>query len=123
MHKRKKIVFTILLILVLIPTAAVLVVQVPSVQTKICQKVTSIISGRIDGDISLSNVYYALPDRLIIKGAKLTDDNGDVVFASDKISVSVEIMPFIRETDVETSKNDEEKVEEKAEENSAADVE
>lgn len=100
MRTRKKILFTILLILVLIPAAAVLVVQIPSVQTKICQKVTSKISGNIDGNISIEKVYFAIPDRLIVQGAKLTDDKGETIFESKKISVAVELMPLIKRNEL-----------------------
>jgi len=88
------------MLLVLIPTAAVLIVQIPSIQTKICQYAISKVGEKIDGNISLSKVYYALPDRVIIQGAKLTDDKGDTIFESERISLAVELIPLIRKKEI-----------------------
>ena len=67
MSRLRKILNTILLVIVLIPTCAIIAIQFPFVQTAICNKAAHMLSQRLDGDVQVGKVYLSLPNSVILK--------------------------------------------------------
>ncbi|MBQ7222104.1 MAG: hypothetical protein IJS02_01390, partial [Bacteroidales bacterium] len=73
---------------VVIPATLSLIVQLPSVQTKLSQEVVRVVSNKLNGEISISNIYYALFGRIVIEDVALLDNNRDTLLSSKKVSLS-----------------------------------
>ncbi|MBO7371401.1 MAG: hypothetical protein J6U34_02730, partial [Bacteroidales bacterium] len=67
----RKILLGLLFLLALLPVVAVVALQLPGVQSRICNAVTSSVSDNLNGSIEVGDVYYALFDRVIVKDALL----------------------------------------------------
>ena len=91
----RKILLGLLFLLAIAPVVAVVALQVPSVQKRICTAVSDNISSGLNGSISFGDVYYALFDRVIIKDALLKDDAQDTVAYLGKVSLNVKLLKAI----------------------------
>lgn len=92
MGKARKIIFTVLTAVILIPVTLSVVLQFPSVQTGLLRFVGEKISRSIDGDISLGKAYYSMPNRVILNDICLTQSQGrDTVFYLHKLLVHVNV--------------------------------
>lgn len=76
-------------LLVLIPAATFIVVQIPSVQNSICRKVTEKLGGSINGSITVGKVYIVYLNHVLIDDAALVTADGDTAAAVGRISVTV----------------------------------
>ncbi|MDD2594724.1 MAG: translocation/assembly module TamB domain-containing protein [Bacteroidales bacterium] len=74
----------------LIPTTAYIVVQIPSVQTFLAKKAVNILSGKINGTVSIDKIYYAFFNRVIIDNICITDNSCDTLLHCSKISLNVQ---------------------------------
>ena len=63
----KKVLRLLFIVAVLIPVAAIIAVQIPSVQTAAVRKAAGILSRNIDGDVRVGKVYFSYPNYLIVK--------------------------------------------------------
>jgi len=72
----KKISLTLLLLVVLVPTSAVIFIQLPPVQMFLCNTVVKKLSGVLNGDISIGKIYLSLPNNIIVKDVVVTQKNG-----------------------------------------------
>lgn len=91
----RKILLGLLFLLALLPFVAVVALQLPSVQSRICDAVSSKVSDSLNGSIEIGDVYYALFDRVIIKDALLRDDAQDTVAYLGKLSLNVKLLKAI----------------------------
>ena len=91
----RKILLGLLCLLAIAPVVAVVALQVPSIQKRICDAVADNISSDLNGSISFGDVYYALFDRVIIKDALLKDDAQDTVAYLGKLSLNVKLLKAI----------------------------
>ena len=91
----RKILLGLLFLLAIAPVVAVVALQIPAVQNRICTAVSDNISSNLNGSISFGDVYYALFDRVIIKDALLKDEAQDTVAYLGKLSVNVKLLKAI----------------------------
>lgn len=92
MGKARKIIFTVLTVVILIPVVLSIVLQFPGVQTGLLRFVSNKISQNIEGDISLGRAYYSMPNRVILNDICLTQSEGrDTVFYLHKLLVHVNV--------------------------------
>lgn len=97
MSKWRKILLTVITVLIIIPVALSIAIQLPIVQTSLVKKAGSIVSKKIDGDISIGRVYLSLPNRLIIKDIHVSQANPqDTVLHLDKFLVHVSVPSLIQ---------------------------
>ena len=85
----KKIVRILLLVVIAIPTAAIIAVQIPAVQTAIVGKVTDRLSGQLDGEARIGKVYFSFPNNIILKDVDLIYAEADTVAHLGKVLVNV----------------------------------
>lgn len=91
----RKILLGLLFLLALLPVVAVVALQLPGVQSRICNAVTSGVSDNLNGSIEVGDVYYALFDRVIVKDALLRDEAQDTVAYLGKLSLNVRLLRAI----------------------------
>ncbi len=76
MPRVRKIVFSILLGLLLIPAAVVICIQVPVVQTALCNFVAGRVAREVGGQASIGRIYLSPPNYLILKDILVTQNDG-----------------------------------------------
>ncbi|MBO4657893.1 MAG: translocation/assembly module TamB domain-containing protein [Bacteroidales bacterium] len=91
----RKILLGLLCLLAIAPVVAVVALQLPGVQKRICNAVADNISSDLNGSLSIGDVYYALFDRVIIKDALLKDEAQDTVAYLGKLSLNVKLLKAI----------------------------
>ena len=91
----RKILLGLLCLLLILPVVAVVALQLPGVQNRICKTISKNISENINGSIDFGEVYYELFDRIIIKDAVLKDDAQDTVAYLGKLSLNVRLLKAI----------------------------
>ena len=84
----KKIVRLLILAAILIPTVAMVVIQVPAVQTALVGRVTKMLTKNLDGEISVGKVYLSLPNSLILKDVSIVS-KGDTLLTAGKVLAKV----------------------------------
>lgn len=84
-----KIIKGILLLVVIALLLAFVAVRMPSVQNFVCSKVVSSLSDKIDGDISVGNVYLALFNGVVVKDVCVREANGDTLLFAGKIMANL----------------------------------
>ena len=77
---------------VILPAVGLAVLQIPSIQTKICNAFTEKVSKNINGNISFSELYYSFFDSIIVKDALLQDNAQDTLAYIGKLSIN--LRPF-----------------------------
>ncbi|MBR0223678.1 MAG: translocation/assembly module TamB domain-containing protein [Bacteroidales bacterium] len=85
----KKIVRLLVLAVILIPTATVIAVQIPAVQTALVNKVSRVLSKDLDGDIRVGKVMLSLPNNLILKDVDIIQGNSDTLAHLGKVLAGV----------------------------------
>lgn len=88
----RKIILGIICLLVILPAVGLAVLQIPSIQTKICNAFTEKVSKNINGNISFSELYYSFFDSIIVKDALLQDNAQDTLAYIGKLSIN--LRPF-----------------------------
>ena len=91
----RKILLGLLCLLVILPVVAVVALQLPGVQNRICKTVSKSISSDLNGSIDFGEIYYQLFDRVIIKDAVLRDEAQDTVAYLGKLSLNVKLLKAI----------------------------
>lgn len=81
--------FAILIVMLIIPVTAFIVIQIPAVQTSLAKKGVALLSQKINGDVSIDKIYYALPNDVIISNLCIREPSGDTIFHSKKIAISI----------------------------------
>lgn len=89
MKNWKKIVRILLILVVAIPAAALIAVQVPAVQTAIVGKVTDKLSDQLDGKAHIGGVYFSFPNNVILKDVDVIQGAEDTVAHLGKVLVSL----------------------------------
>ena len=85
----KKIARLLFILVVAIPTAAAVAIQIPAVQTAIVGKVTDALSGKLDGSVHVGKVYFSFPNNVILKDIDVIQGKCDTVGHVGKILVNV----------------------------------
>ncbi len=90
----KKIVRLLVLVAILIPTVALVAIQVPAVQTALAGKLTQRVTRGLEGDVTIGKVYFSLPNNLILKDIVIVSD-GDTLLAAGKLLVKVKTTSLV----------------------------
>ena len=85
----KIIVRILVLVFVILPTAALIAVQIPAVQTALVGKVTDRLSRELDGEVHVGKVLLSYPNNLILKDVDVIQAPGDTVAHLGKVLVSL----------------------------------
>ena len=75
----KNILLTLLVAAVLLPIGAAVLLQIPAVQTFTARKAASVLSKRINGDLSIGSVYIVPFNTVILKDVTLRGPEGDTI--------------------------------------------
>lgn len=90
----KKIVRLLVLVAILIPTVALVAIQVPAVQTALAGKLTQRVTRGLEGDVTIGKVYFSLPNNLILKDIVIVSD-GDTLLSAGKLLVKVKATSLV----------------------------
>ena len=85
----KKIVRILLLVAVIVPTAALVAVQIPSVQTALAGKATKILSKQLDGSVHVGKVYFSFPNNVILKDVEVIQGESDTLAHLGKVLINL----------------------------------
>ena len=91
----KKIVRIVVLAMVIIPTAALIAVQIPAVQTRIVNKVTETLSKNLDGRVEVGRVLISFPNNIILKDVNVIQGAGDTIATLGKALVSLKTTSLV----------------------------
>lgn len=72
----------------LAPVAAYLIIQLPSVQTKVAKEATRILSQKLDGEVQIGRVYYVMYDKLILRDVTVLSSPKDTLIGCKKLTLS-----------------------------------
>ena len=89
MQTWKKIVRLLILVVILIPAAAFIVVQIPAVQTAAVGRATQLLTGFLDGQVKVGKVYFSYPNNLILKDVTIIQGETDTVAHLGKLLIDV----------------------------------
>jgi hypothetical protein len=87
----------VVILIALVPTTLYVAIQMPAFQTFVCNKATSVLSDKINGDISVGNISYALFNRLIVKDVLVAGSTGDTILHVEKISINLNARSLLSE--------------------------
>jgi hypothetical protein len=79
----------VVILIALVPTTLYVAIQMPAFQTFVCNKASSVLSDKINGDISVGNISYALFNRLIVKDVLVAGSAGDTILHVEKVSINL----------------------------------
>ena len=79
MRTIKNILLGVLVAVILLPLAAILLAQIPAVQTFAARKASAALSKRIDGDINVGSVYIAPFNTVILRDVTMRGPEGDTI--------------------------------------------
>ena len=79
MKKWSKTLLAVMAVAAALPLAALLILQAPSVQNAVCNKVTSILSEKTGADISIGQVHFSPFDRIILDDIYYGTDGQDAL--------------------------------------------
>ncbi len=85
----KKIARLLFILVVVIPTAAAVAVQIPAVQTALVGKVTDTLSEKLDGSVHVGKVYFSFPNNIILRDIDIIHGACDTVAHVGKILANV----------------------------------
>ena len=85
----KRIVRLLVLVVIVLPVAAIIAIQVPAVQTFAVDKVAGVLTKNLDGTAHVGKVYFSYPNNLILKDIDLIQGADDTVAHLGKLLVKV----------------------------------
>ena len=85
----KIIVRILVMVFVVLPAAAIIAVQIPTVQTAVVGKVTDRLSRELDGEVHVGKVLISFPNNVILKDVDVIQAPGDTVAHLGKLLVNV----------------------------------
>ena len=85
----QKIVRLLILVVIILPIAAMIAIQVPAVQTFAVKKVVGTLTKNLDGSVHVGKVYFSYPNNLILKDVDLIHGADDTVAHLGKLLVKV----------------------------------
>ena len=91
----QKIVRLLILVVIILPIAAVIAIQVPAVQTFVVEKVAGTLAKNLDGSVHVGKVYFSYPNNLILKDVDLIQGADDTVAHLGKLLVKVKASSLI----------------------------
>ncbi|MCF0168360.1 MAG: hypothetical protein HUJ93_06960, partial [Bacteroidales bacterium] len=95
MRLLKNILLAVLILIVVIPMVVTIAMQYPSVQTAICKEAMGGLTGKINGQVDVGNVYYAPLNSLVVENVVVTGAEGDTVLSCGKVSLKVQVLSLL----------------------------
>ena len=81
----KRILIGLLAVVILIPVAAVVLVQIPAVQTYVGNKALKAVSKDLGGSVTVGDIRYALFNTLILTDVTVLEPTGDTLLYAGKV--------------------------------------
>ncbi|MBQ6437733.1 MAG: translocation/assembly module TamB domain-containing protein [Bacteroidales bacterium] len=94
----KRILIGLLAVVILIPVAAVVLVQIPAVQTFVGNKALKAISKNLGGSVQIGEIRYALFNTLILTDVTVLEPAGDTLLYAGKVLLEVDSRSLRRDT-------------------------
>ena len=94
----KRILIGLLAVVILIPVAAVVLVQIPAVQTYVGNKALQAISKNLGGSIQIGDIRYALFNTLILTDVTVLEPAGDTLLYAGKVLLEMDSRSLRRDT-------------------------
>ena len=85
----KRIVRLLILVVIILPVATMIAIQVPAIQTYAVDKVAGVLTKNLDGTAHVGKVYFSYPNSLILKDIDLIQGADDTVAHLGKLLVKV----------------------------------
>ncbi|MBQ0086479.1 MAG: translocation/assembly module TamB domain-containing protein [Bacteroidales bacterium] len=96
MSRLRKIVLTLILALLLFPAAIAVCIQIPGIQTAVCNILAGRIADSMGGRASIGRIYFSPPNYLILKDVSLYQkEDGDTVACVGKLLVKVDASSLV----------------------------
>ena len=89
LKKTIKLIMWVILSFVLISILIALLIQIPSIQTKIVHYATSFVSNKTHTKVEIKNVSISLPKSIVIEGLYLEDLKKDTLIYAGKTKVNI----------------------------------
>ena len=94
----KRILIGLLAVVILIPVTAVVLVQIPAVQTFVGNKALKAISKNLGGSVQIGEIRYALFNTLILTDVTVLEPAGDTLLYAGKVLLEVDSRSLRRDT-------------------------
>ena len=91
----KKIVRMLFLVVVIVPVATLIAIQIPAVQTYAVDKVSQILTKDIDGTANVGKVYLSFPNNLILKDVDIIQGERDTVAHIGKVLINLKTTSLV----------------------------
>ena len=91
----RKIVRLVVLLVVLIPVAATIAIQMPAVQTYVVGKVSDALTRDLDGSAHVGKVYFSFPNNLILKDVDIIQGASDTVVHAGKLLLNLKTTSLV----------------------------
>ena len=86
----KRILLSLLAVVILIPVASAVLVQIPAVQTFVGNKVLKSVSKGLGGSVQVGDIRYALFNTLILTDVTVLEPEGDTLLYAGKVLLEVD---------------------------------
>ncbi len=70
---------------------AVLLIQIPAVQSRLTQKAVAFLEGKIGTDVSLGAIRIGFPKRVVLEGIYVEDQSGDTLLYAGRLSLNTDL--------------------------------
>lgn len=94
----KRIVLSLLAVVILIPVAAAVLVQIPAVQTFVGNKALKAVSKNLGGSVQVGDIRYALFNTLILSDVLVLEPEGDTLLYAGKLLLELDSRSLTRDT-------------------------
>jgi translocation and assembly module TamB len=82
--------------ILLLLVAAILLIQLRAVQSKVTQKAVSFLEQKIGTDVSLDAIHISFPKEIVLEGIYFEDQQGDTLLYAGKLSFDTDLWALTR---------------------------
>ncbi len=93
--KALKAILWIALVFVILFIIVAVLIQVPSIQTKIVQAATTFVSNKTHTKVDIKNVSISFPKSVVIKGLFLEDQKKDTLIFANEVKVNIALLDIL----------------------------
>lgn len=73
----------------------VLLIQIPYIQNLVKDKAVSYLEGKIGTEVQIGRIEIGLPKKVILEGVYFESQQGDTLFAGDKLAVDISLLKLL----------------------------
>ncbi|MDO9262302.1 MAG: translocation/assembly module TamB, partial [Flavobacteriaceae bacterium] len=73
----------------------VLLIQIPSIQNFVKEKVVTYVEGKIQTKVTIDKIEIGLPKKIILEGFYVEDQKKDTLFAGEKLAVDISLFKLL----------------------------